>query len=299
MKPTNNISTCLWFDGQAEEAAKFYTSVFDNAEITAITHYDEPSAEASGNSEGSVMTVGFEIEGFSFMALNGGPQFKMNPSISFFVNCETKAEVNGLWEKLSQEGETLMPLDKYPFAARYGWVQDKFGVSWQLIFGDKPEGDWRPKIVPSLMFTGENVGKAEQAVEFYTSIFHNSKTGNLFPYQQDTGPAKKGALAFGDFMVENIWIAVMDSGVEQPFTFNEAVSMVVHCEDQDEIDDYWNKLSAVPEAEQCGWLKDQYGISWQIVPKNLAQLTTSEEVTKALMQMKKLDIRKLKKAANS
>lgn len=289
------ISTCLWFDDQAEEAANFYTSVFANSKIIATSRYDKASAESSGRKEGSVMTVGFTIENFSFLALNGGPLFEPNPSISFFVNCEREAEVNHLWEKLLEGGEALMPLDKYPFANRYGWVQDKFGISWQLIYANKPEGDWRPKIMPSLLFTKENTGKAAEAITFYTSVFYDSKNGIQFPYPEDTGSAQKGDLAYADLKIENTWIAMMDSGTEQAFTFNEGISLVVHCENQEVIDDYWETLTSNGGEEgQCGWLKDKYGLAWQVVPKNLGDFLVSKEATKALMQMKKIDIEQLK-----
>lgn len=296
MKTTNNISACLWFDSQGEEAADFYTSIFANAKITDSRRYDKASAAASGKPEGSAMTVAFEIDNFSFLALNGGALFKKNPSISFFVNCESKVEVEQLWKKLIKGGKTLMPLNKYPFAAYYGWVEDKYGTSWQLIFADKPEGDWRPKIIPSLLFTKDNIGKAAEAIDFYTTVFRNSKTGVLAPYDEKTETSQKGNLAYGDFQVKNTWMAAMDSGAGQAFSFNEGVSMMVHCEDQNEIDAYWSKLSAVSEAEQCGWLKDKYGVSWQIIPKNLVELLSSPAAVQAMMQMKKLDISKLKLA---
>lgn len=295
MKTANNISVCLWFDSQAEEAAKFYTSVFDNAKITATTHYNEASTGPSGKSEGSVMTVGFEVEGFHFVALNGGPIFSINPSVSFFVNCDSKEDVDRLWDRLIDKGKEHMPLDKYPFAARYGWVEDRFGVSWQLIFGDKPEGDWRPKIIPSLLFTQSNVGKAEEAINFYTTVFNNAKVGILAPYPEDVGPAKKGSLAYGDFMLENTWLAAMDSGTDQDFSFTEGVSLMVHCDSQKKIDDYWDHLTTDGGIEsQCGWLKDKYGVSWQIIPENLEDLLKTKEAVQAMMQMKKLDIAKLK-----
>ncbi len=295
MKTTNNISSCLWLDGQAEEAANFYISVFENAEINATTYYDKAAAEASGNPEGSVLTVGFEVEGFSFLALNGGPHFKINPSISFFVNCETETEVDRLWEKLSEGGEALMPLDKYDFSEKYGWIEDKYGVSWQLIMSS-PEGDGRPKIIPSLLFTGEKSGKTKEAINFYTSVFRDSKAGMIAPNEK---PGAEGTTAFADFMLEGQWIAAMDSpDVEHKFIFNEAVSLVVNCESQDEIDYYWKKLSAVPEAEACGWLKDKYGVSWQIVPENINELIKHKKAMKAMLQMKKLDIEALKQAAN-
>ncbi len=298
MKTTNSISTCLWFDSEAEEAAKFYTSIFENAKITATTRYSKASTGPSGKTEGSVMTVGFEIEGFQFIGLNGGPIFTINPSVSFFVNCDSKEEVDHLWDKLINNGKVHMPLDQYPFAARYGWVEDKFGVSWQIIYGDKPEGDWRPKVLPSLLFTKANVGKAEEAINFYTAVFNDSKIGLLAPYPEDVGPAKKGDLAYGDCMLENTWLAVMDSGTDLDFSFSEGISLMVHCDSQEKIDDYWNHLTANGIESQCGWLKDQYGMSWQIIPENLNDLLKTQEAIQAMMQMKKLDIAKLKKLSS-
>src|SRR5215471_14738462 len=117
------ISPFLWFDHNAEEAAKFYTSVFKNSKIIDITHYGKSAAEASGRPKGAVMTVTFELEGQPFMALNGGPVFKFSPAISFFVNCDTQEEVDELWEMLSEGGEK----------DQCGWLKDKFGVSWQIV----------------------------------------------------------------------------------------------------------------------------------------------------------------------
>ncbi len=117
------ITPFLWFDGRAEEAANFYTSIFKNSRIGKVARYGEEGAKASGRSKGTVMTVVFQIEGQEFVALNGGPQFTFTPAISFVVNCQTQAEVDELWEKLSEGGEKN----------RCGWLQDKFGISWQIV----------------------------------------------------------------------------------------------------------------------------------------------------------------------
>jgi predicted 3-demethylubiquinone-9 3-methyltransferase (glyoxalase superfamily) len=118
------ITPYLWFEDNAEEAAKFYTSIFKNSRvIDDITHYGESAAEVSGRPKGTVMTVTFELEGQRFMALNGGPIFKFSPAISFLVNCETQQEVDDLWEKLSEGGQV----------EQCGWLKDKFGVSWQIV----------------------------------------------------------------------------------------------------------------------------------------------------------------------
>jgi len=284
----------LWFDKEAVEAAEFYASVFPNSRVKNVNViHDTPSGDCD--------VVSFEVMGHEFAAISAGPYFKINPSISFFVGRETKEEVDSLWEKLSEGGKALMPLDSYPFSERYGWIEDKYGVSWQLIL-TKPEGDMRPAIVPSLLFVGDVYGKAKEAMDYYVSIFKNSKKGTEALYGPGQEPNKEGTLMFGDFMLEGVWLAAMDGGGEHKFSFNEGVSLMVKCDSQEEIDYYW-QLSAVPESEQCGWLKDKYGVSWQIVPTALDQFleTGSEEqkkrVTEAFLKMKKFDIAKLEEAA--
>jgi predicted 3-demethylubiquinone-9 3-methyltransferase (glyoxalase superfamily) len=117
------ITPFLWFDDRAEEAAKLYTSIFKNSRLGEISRYDEETANVSGRPKGSVMTVAFEIEGQEFVALNGGPVFKLNESVSFIVNCDTQEEVDYFWSKLSAGGEE----------SRCGWLKDKFGLSWQVV----------------------------------------------------------------------------------------------------------------------------------------------------------------------
>jgi len=274
----NAIYPCLWFDGKAKEAAEFYCSVFNDSVIT-----DE-----------NPIVVIFESAGQKFMCLNGGPQFNFNPSISFFVVCETEAEIEKAWTSLLEGGSVLMPLDKYEWSAKYGWLQDRFGVNWQLSFG-KLE-DVGQKFTPVLMFTGDQNGKAEQAFQFYTSVFDNSSIRGVLRYNKGEND-EEGAVKHAQFSLGKQVFMAMDSSFPHQFSFNEAISFVVECETQEEIDYYWDKLSAVPEAEQCGWLKDQYGVSWQIVPNILGKLMSdpskSERVLKAFLQMKKFEIDKL------
>jgi predicted 3-demethylubiquinone-9 3-methyltransferase (glyoxalase superfamily) len=208
------ISYCLWFDGQAEAAAEFYGSVFSNAGIGRTERFDAASAAASGQPEGSVLTAEFTIEGDEFLALNGGPHFELNPSISFFVNCRTAGEVEDLWEKLSDGGTALMPLDSYPFSEKYGWIQDRFGVSWQVMLS---QGNVRHRIVPSLLFVGEKYGRAEEAAGFYTSVFRNSTMGNVHRYGPDQQPDREGTVAYADFEIEGQLFAVMDSAHDHKF----------------------------------------------------------------------------------
>lgn len=241
------------------------------------------------------------------MAISAGPIFKINPSISFMVNFDpskdkdAKMKMDQVWEKLSEGGKALMPLDKYPFSEHYGWIEDKYGVSWQLIFTN-PDGEERPNIIPSLMFVKDNAGKAEEATDFYISIFKNAKRGMISRYPTGMEPEIEGNIMFTDFMLENQWFAAMDSRQDHKFNFTEAISLIVKCDDQEEIDYFWKKLSAVPESEQCGWLKDKYGVSWQITPREMDEMMSNgtpeqvERVTKAFLAMKKFDIEKLKEA---
>lgn len=294
------ITPSLWFDKTAEEAMNFYTSIFSNSKILSIKRYpEEAPAEFMEGMEGRVLTGIFELEGYRFMALDGGPLFAFNPSVSFIMNFESKEEINELWEALSKGGETLMPLDVYPFSEWYGWIQDKYGVSWQLMLaGDSVE----QKIIPSMMFVGDQCGRAEEAINFYASIFNESNVVNVIRYEAGSEPQQEGTVMFSDFKLGGQLFAAMDSALEHDFTFNEAISFYVECEDQAEVDHFWEKLSAVPEAEQCGWLKDKYGLSWQIVPKQLGEFLSdpdrekADRAMQAMLQMKKIDIAELKQA---
>ena len=267
--------------------------------IRTTSRYGKAAAEATGIAEGTALTVDFELDGQVFTALNGGPQFTPNPSVSFFVYCRTKEEADSLWNRLSEGGMALMPLGEYPFSPWYGWVQDRFGVSWQVNFA---ENGFSRRFVPSLLFVGGHYGRAREAIAFYTSVFRDSQRGTLVSYGADQPPDREGAVQYADFQIEGQQFIVMDSALEHQFDFNEAVSFLVNCRDQEEVDYYWNRLSAVPEAEACGWLKDKFGISWQIVPVILGELMSdpdtgrSERVTRAMLRMKKIDIRTLQQA---
>lgn len=297
------ITPHLWFDKEAKEAAEFYVSIFPNSKITSATVlHDTPSGDCD--------VMNFELAGQPFMSISAGPYFKLNPSISFFINFDPSRDQNAqqnldaMWEKLSAGGTALMPLDKYPFSERYGWIQDKYGVSWQLILSN-PSGEERPFIVPSLMFVGNNTGKAEEAITFYTSVFSKygaSKIGTVARYGKGQELDREGTIMFADFMLLGQWFAAMDSAYKHDFAFNESISFIVRCDTQEEIDYLWEKLSAVPESEQCGWLKDKFGVSWQIVPTAMDEIMSDKDearmarVTKAFLAMKKFDIAELQKA---
>lgn len=296
----STITPHLWFDTQAREAAEFYAAVFPDSSVTSVTTLrDTPSGDSD--------IVSFRVWGQDFMAISAGPLFAINPSVSFMVNFDPGRDDNATdlldraWARLADGGTALMPLDAYPFSKRYGWVQDRYGVSWQLILTD-PSGDPRPAIVPAMMFVGGVSGKAEEATDFYRDVFGDAERGQLVRYPEGMAPEVPGTVMFSDVRLGDTWIAAMDSANEHNFGFNEAVSLMVRCADQAEIDRYWERLSAVPEAEQCGWLKDRYGVSWQIVPAEMGDMLshgTPEQiarVTQAFLPMKKFDLAALRAA---
>ncbi len=295
------IIPSLWFDKNCEEAMNFYTSLFPDSKIVSIKRYEE-GMQTPGIEQmvGKVLTGIFELSGYRFMALDGGPIFKINPSISFHVKCKTKDEVDNLFGKLSDGGKVLMELSEYPFSERYAWVEDKFGVSWQLIYVG--EHEIKQKITPILLFVGDVAGKAEEAINFYTSVFHNAKIEMTQRYGKDDKPDKEGTVKYAHFMLEGQEFGAMDSAHEHKFSFNEAISFLVNCEDQKEIDKFWEALSAVSKSEICGWLKDKYGVSWQIIPKVMGELLSdpnkekANRVMNAMLKMKKIIVADLEKA---
>ena len=287
----------LWFDTQAKEAAEFYVLAFGkNSKITGITTlHDTPS--------GDVDSITFELLGHSFMAISAGPHFKINPSISFFVQIEHAEEVNRIWNELVEGGEVMMPLDKYPWSERYGWLQDSFGLTWQISLGDKKDTGGQ-FITPCLMFTGDVYGKAEEAINLYTSIFKKAEVEGILRFEKDEAPDKEGNVKHAQFRLEGQNFMIMESAHDHGFSFNEAVSLMVNCDTQDEIDYYWDKLKTGgdPNAQQCGWLKDRYGVSWQVAPRLLGEMISKgtrqqvNRVTQTFLPMKKLDIAALQKA---
>lgn len=295
---TQKIIPNLWFDG-AKEAVEFYVNLFPNSRITRTDYYpnsvEEGLAEFQLPLAGKELSLEFELDGMTFVAINAAPEFIFNPSVSLMVNFDpsrddqAEAHLDALWAALSDGGEVLMPLQEYPYSKKYGWVKDRYGLTWQLILTN-PEGEPRPSIIPSFMFSKDVVDRAEEAGQFYASVFEDARIGTVARYSEQTGPAKEGSVMFSEFQLAGQWFAAMDSAVEQNFTFNEAFSFQINCKDQAEIDYFWDKLSTVPEAEVCGWCKDQFGVSWQIVPENMADLMAKPDAFAKMMQMSKLVI---------
>ncbi|MDF2616498.1 MAG: hypothetical protein K0Q47_1153 [Sedimentibacter sp.] len=259
----------LWYDKEAKEAALFYISLFENSKLqNVIVLENTPSGDAE--------VVNFQLAGQDF-----------------------QEEVETKWKALSDGGVELMPLGEYPFSKCYSWVQDRYGLSWQLMLSENLTSQ---KITPSFLFSNEACGKTEEAICFYTEIFENSAIGMISRYKEGEAESSKAKINYASFKLYGIDFSAMDNGYDADFNFNEAFSIVVNCKDQQEIDYFWDKLSAYSEAEQCGWVKDKFGVSWQIVPDNMNDLLfngTKEEVqrvTEAFLKMKKFDINALENA---
>ncbi|MDF2870389.1 MAG: hypothetical protein K0R05_1964 [Anaerocolumna sp.] len=283
----------LWFDKDAVMAAKWYVSLFENSEIIHIGElHDTPS--------GDVETVDFKLADVTFSAISAGPYFSLNPSISLIVACETAEEVDRLYSQLSEGASELMPLGEYPFSKHYVWLSDKYGVNWQLFLVEDITEHQR--IRPCLLFAADVCGKAETALNEYLTIFPGSSAGYINRYGKGELEDKRPVINYGELNLPGLQFILMDHGSGGVENFNEAFSFMINCDTQEEIDYYWDKLSHVPEAEACGWVKDKYGVSWQIVPTVMNEIlrnSTKEEadrITKSFLKMTKLDIKKIEQA---
>lgn len=287
----------LWFDRAAEDAAELYTSLVAGSGISTVSRYGTAGFEVHGQPEGTAMNVELTLGGQPMLALNGGPRFRPSPAVSYFLNLEDRAVLDAAWAALGEGGQLRMPLDEYPWSPRYGWVDDRWGVSWQLALGD-PAQTGGQVLTPMLLFVGAQAGQAEAAMAHYTALFPGSGIeGILRP--DGTGGEVAGTVMHAQFRLAGQTFMAGDSALAHEFTFTEANSFVVFCEDQAEIDHYWHALSAEPEAERCGWLKDRFGLSWQIIPRHLPELLSSPDpkVMETFMQMGRIDIAALERAA--
>ncbi len=284
----------MWFVEGAKDVASFYISLFGKG--SAMVWKQLLRNTRSGEYE----VVLFDLCGFKLLAFSGGPYFKMNPSISFIARCKTTEEVERVWKGLSSKGNIIMPLKKHLAGIKFGQVRDRFGITWQVVQIESREEEW-PKIVPALQFCGKQHGNAKAAGDHYLSVFKDSKRGRLEQYKMPEHHPGSDPVIYSDFRLENVWIAAIDSGFHIHSKFNEAVSFIIRCDTQEEIDYYWKNLSVLPEAEYRGWLKDRFGVSWQILPVRLEEMVLRgtpkqrEHVANALGLMKKVDIAELEK----
>lgn len=270
---SEKIIPALWFDQQANEAFDFYSDILPQSKI--ITQ--------------STSVVEAELFDQKFIGINGGPLFQPNPSISFTILLEEKALIQEIWNELEKGGKALMPLQRYEFSELYGWVEDRYGFSWQLFYADSSDyGDQR--ILPSLMFCGSQQGQCDQALKFYQALFPDFRSDMLVPYPDGEST---GQVMYSQFALRGTTLTAMDSGIAQNFSFNEAVSLTIPCHDQQEIDYFWDRLTADGQEGNCGWCKDPFGVSWQVVPKELSELLRDPRAMERFKRMKKIDLQEL------
>jgi predicted 3-demethylubiquinone-9 3-methyltransferase (glyoxalase superfamily) len=286
----------IWINRVADDATDFYLSALpDTTVVDRWTYPTEGLLDFQQEFAGQPLTVEFDIAGYRLAMINAGDEFTPTPAISFFLNFDpsqrddARGDLDRTWARLTEGGQILMELGEYPFSPHYGWVADRYGVNWQLMLTD-PEGDPRPFVVPNLMFCGPAQNKAHEAVDFYASVFPEASVGTRVHYDEATGPVTTDSVVFSEFQIRGEWLTAMDSAVEQPFTFTPGISLLFNARGQEEIDRLWSALSANPEFEQCGWLQDRYGVSWQIAPDNLNQLLERPGAYQKLMDMKKIVI---------
>lgn len=283
----HSIFPCIWFNPEkhsGQQATETYKKAF--GDVKTVTD--------------NGMVVMVEIFGEQLMFLNGGPMFSPNPSISFFVVLKSKEAVDQAWKVLGENGKVLMPLDSYDWSEYYGWIQDEMGVNWQLAYGKLDEVG--QSLSPTLMFTGAQAGKAREALNLYTSIFKPSEIVGVLPYGK-RDEDEEGMVKHAMFRLNEYVLMAMDSTLNHDFVFDEGISLVVTCDNQKEVDRYWEALTANGGQEsQCGWLKDPFGVSWQIIPKVLLEMMNNpdpkkrQRVVEAFMPMKKFDISALEQA---
>jgi predicted 3-demethylubiquinone-9 3-methyltransferase (glyoxalase superfamily) len=277
------ITPCLWFNGEARDAASLYCSAFSPSRITSQ----------------SPIVTGIEVGGQHITLLDGGPHYRPNAAISFYVGCETVSEFDKIWNSLSSAGTEVTAPSKTSWSERYGFVTDKFNVSWQI--GVQASRDISQKVTPYFMFTGNQYGKAEEAINLYTKVFKGGSVhGDMVRYNQEDAPETAGYVRHAEVSLMKQKFMLADVASESvPFT--EGVSLTVHCENQEEIDYYWNRLTEGGKESMCGWLKDRFGVSWQIIPTVLSKLmgdpAKAGKAAKAFMTMRKLDIEQLIQAS--
>jgi len=290
----STIAPCLWFNGVAEDAVRAYADLFGDVEVHATSRYGEGMPFPAG----TALVVEFSIAGRRMQALNGGPMFTLNPSVSFFVHAASADEAKRLFDGLAPGGQVLMALGSYPWSPSYAWVQDRFGVSWQII-AERPAFTGA-RIVPCLMFTGAQEGRAESAIAYFSQVFSKAQTLSLERYGAGEGPVT--SVKHARFTLDGDEFVAMDAPGPQAFTFNEALSLSVRCEDQARVDELWGHLCDGGAPGRCGWLKDRFGLSWQIVPEALVRMQTQGDgaargrMFASMLTMSKLDVAVLERA---
>ncbi|AKK03388.1 VOC family protein [Corynebacterium epidermidicanis] len=285
------ITPSIWCNQNAREVADFYVSTFRDAQIVGNQTYPESGLpDWQQDMAGKELMIDLEIAGLRISLINADGHYHPNGAVNFMVNFDPAAHpdavdyLDSVWARLIDGGQIRMELGEYPFSQRYGWVEDRFGVNWQLIV-TRPENDPRPHVIPSFMFCGKAQDRCAEAVDYWCDVIDNSQVGRRVEY-----PNKPGSVMFSEFQLGGQWFTAMDSAVPQDFTFDGGVSFVISAHEQDEVDYLWEKLA---DTEQpCGWCLDQFGAVWQIIPDNFGELMSRPGSYETMLTMTKIEIDK-------
>lgn len=286
----NKFAPCLWVDNQVEEMTELYTKVFENGKPLKTLYFLE---DAHGKI-GDILTQSVQLANQEFILLNGGPEFKATPSISYMVTCTSETQLQVLWQELSEGGKLLMNLAIYPGVGQFGWLEDRFGISWQFSLDQSSSSQ---KITPCFMFSGEQYGNASRAVAEWIEVFQSGEILEHYSNEDLTTKLAKFTLHQQEFMA-------MDSAVNHDFTFSLANSFYVYCENQKEIDRLWTAITSKGTEMPCGWMGDRFGVAWQTVTRDMdtmldrKNLTKALAVTQAVYGMMKIDSEELRRIYN-
>ncbi|WP_317914818.1 VOC family protein [Carnobacterium maltaromaticum] len=286
----NKFAPCLWVDNQVEEMTELYTKVFENGKPLKTLYFLE---DAHGKI-GDILTQSVQLANQEFILLNGGPEFKATPSISYMITCTSETQLQVLWQELSEGGKLLMNLAIYPGVGQFGWLEDRFGISWQFSLDQSSSSQ---KITPCFMFSGEQYGNASRAVAEWIEVFQSGEILEHYSNEDLTTKLAKFTLHQQEFMA-------MDSAVDHDFTFSLANSFYVYCENQKEIDRLWTAITSKGTEMPCGWMGDRFGVAWQTVTRDMdtmldrKNLTKALAVTQAVYGMMKIDSEELRRIYN-
>lgn len=296
---TQRITPNIWCDHAAEEAGAFYASVFDRTTSRVVARYPvDGLPEFQRSFAGKPLTVDVEIDGYRITLINAGSEFAPNPAISFLLSVDprrfddenaARAWINRTWTRLGEDGLVLMDIGEYFFSGLYGWVEDRYGVSWQLKLMDR-DAEPAPLITPMLVFGGPVRNRSQEAIGLYGELLPPSGITRQVEYPVTEPPHVDEPIIYSEFLLAGQRFAAFDSPVDRDFTFTPGFSLQIDCDGQEKIDRIWEALSAVPQAEQCGWLVDRFGVSWQVVPANLGELMQRPNAYEHLMRMGRIVI---------
>lgn len=282
------FSSCLWVNGRIEEMMAVYETVFSRVERKVTNFYQTDEHGTIGD----ILTVSIDIDNQEFLLLNGGPEFNMTPAVSYVVEAESVEKAQAIWDRLAPRGQILMEIEDQSMGKLFGWLNDEFGVSWQITVGEGPE-----TITPCLMFIHQYFGKAAEAIDAWGEYY-----GGLEREVLINNP--DGTIQFAKFTLHGQPFIVMDNDYDHQFEVTIGNSFCVYCDNQAEINRVWEAVTADGEESQCGWMVDKFGVAWQTTTRDMDTLLRSNnpkaaEITEALYKMKKIDIDYLRELSNS